>query len=47
VVDRLGYGDSADLVIGDGASLPPARRHVWTSAQNRLGIDAAFLLRSA
>ena len=42
VVDRLGYGDSDDLVIGDGAALPPARRHVWISAQRRLRVDAAF-----
>ena len=42
VVDRLGYGDSSDLVIGDNPPLPAARRHVWASAQSRLGVDAAF-----
>lgn len=42
VVDQLGYGDSSDLVIGDSPSLPASRRHVWASAQSRLGVDAAF-----
>jgi SAM-dependent methyltransferase len=44
VIDRLGYDDSEDLVrAGDALDpLPVARRHAWTAAHERLGIDAAF-----
>jgi hypothetical protein len=44
VIDRLGYDDSDDLVrAGDALEpLPVARRHAWSAARERLGIDAAF-----
>jgi SAM-dependent methyltransferase len=44
VIDRLGYDDGEDLVrAGDALGrLPVARRHAWTAAHQRLGIDAAF-----
>lgn len=44
VIDRLGYDDGNDLVrAGDSLEpLPVARRHAWTAARKRLGVDAAF-----
>jgi methylase of polypeptide subunit release factors len=44
LLDRLGYVESEDLVRSgdDMAGLPASRRHIWTVARERLGVDAAY-----